>query len=64
MSIVKKNLKATKGKKRWRKNIDITELIDEVETLKKQEKLDKEVNKGVEEQKLKEKKDLIIEYEN
>lgn len=43
MSIVKKNLKATKGKKRWRRNIDVTNLLDEVENLKHQEKLQKEV---------------------
>ena len=43
MSIVKKNLKATKGKKRWRRNIDVTNLLDEVESIKQQEKLQKEV---------------------
>lgn len=43
MSIVKKNLKATKGKKRWRRNIDVTNLVDEVESIKHQEKLQKEV---------------------
>lgn len=43
MSVVKKNLKATKGKKRWRRNIDVTNLVDEVEAIKHQEKLQKEV---------------------
>ena len=30
MSVNRKNLRATKGKKRWRKNIDITDLEKEI----------------------------------
>jgi len=47
MSIVKKNLRASKGKKNWRRNIDITGLEEEIEVQKHQEKLEKEAKEQI-----------------
>ena len=52
MSVVRKNKRATKGTKNWRKNIDITGLEQEIETQKEQEKLENEVRKKLKEQPL------------
>jgi len=42
MSIVRKNSKAKKGSKKWRKNIDVTDLMLEVEEQQKKDKLEQE----------------------
>lgn len=52
MSVVRKNKRATKGTKNWRKNIDITGLEHEIEAKKDQEKLENEVRRKLKEQPL------------
>jgi hypothetical protein len=52
MSIVKKNARATKGTKKWRKNIDVTDLMLEVEEQQKQDKLEKEAKEKLQNNKL------------
>jgi len=52
MSVVRKNKRATKGTKNWRKNIDITGLEQEIEAKREQEKLENEVRRKLKEQPL------------
>jgi nucleolar protein 53 len=52
MSVVRKNKRATKGTKNWRKNIDVTGLEHEIEAKKDQEKLENEVRRKLKEQPL------------
>lgn len=50
MSIVRKNLRATKGKKRWAKNIDITGLLNEREEIRQREAAEAKVQEKLKQQ--------------
>ena len=52
MSIVRKHSRATKGTKKWRKNIDVTDLMLEVEEQERKDKLEKAAQEKLKNQKL------------
>jgi len=52
MSVVRKNKRATKGTKNWRKNIDVTGLEKEIDDKKEQQRLENEVKRKLKEQPL------------